>query len=183
MSSSSQSGSDPKAENRFRHPVNNTRHLKGLFFEQTNSDKSTVQYTLKDTDHKGFPSLYRLYMELDDPTEWEVAQKLVDGWEHWEMLCACNWFKPYVERWRREVELRMKSKALARIKSEAKTNSKESFMANRYLIEKGWEPKEGQSKGRGRPSKEEIKRAANEIASTNDRLSQDFERLQIRPLN
>ena len=104
-------------------------------------------------------------MELDDPTEWEVGQQLVDGWEHWEMLCACSWFKPYVERWRRELELRMKSKALARVKAEARTNSKESFMANRYLIEKGWEPKDGQKAGRGRPSKEEIKKAANEIAS------------------
>ena len=192
MSSSSQEA-QPKAlgpepytgpkPNRFRNPVNNTRLLKQLFFEQTLGDKSTVQYTLKDSDHRGYPSLYRLYMELDDPTEWEVGQQLVDGWEHWEMLCACSWFKPYVERWRRELELRMKSKALARVKAEARTNSKESFMANRYLIEKGWEPKDGQKAGRGRPSKEEIKKAANEIASHQERISGDFDRILNRAVN
>lgn len=169
--------------NRFRNPVNNSRLLKQLFFEHTLADKSTVLYTLKDSDHRGYPSLYRLYMELDDPTEWEVGQQLVDGWEHWEMLCACAWFKPYVERWRRELELRMKSKALARVKAEARTNSKESFMANRYLIEKGWEPKDGQKAGRGRPSKEEIRKAANEIASSQERVSGDYERILNRVVN
>lgn len=150
--------------NKFR-ASNNTRLLKALFYEQTLSDKSSVVYTLKDVDHEGFPSLYRLYMEIDDPTEWEVSQRLVDGWEHWEMLCAATWFKPYIERWRKELELRMKSKALNRIRAEARTNSKESFNANKYVLEKGWEPKEGQKNGRGRPSKDEIKKAANEIAA------------------
>lgn len=181
--SSEQKGPEPKAANPFRHPVNNTRHLKALFYEQTLNDKSYVIYTLKDQDHKGYPSLYRLYMEIDDPTEWIVSQTLVDGWEHWEMLCNCTWFKPYVERWRKELELRMKSKALAKIKAEAKTNGKESFIANRYLIEKGWESKEDKKVGRGRPSKEEIRKAANEIASTQDRISGDFERILNRQMN
>lgn len=175
--------SEQKGPNPFRHPTTNARHLKALFYEMTLADKAHVIYTLKDVDHKGLPSLYRLYMEMDDPTEWEVSQKLVDGWEHWEMLCNCTWFKPYIERWRKELELRMKSKALARIKSEAKTNSKESFMANRYLIEKGWEPKDSQKAGRGRPSKDEIRKAANEIASTQDRITGDFERILNRPIN
>jgi hypothetical protein len=164
-----------EVNNRFRNPQTNQRYLRGLFFEQTDADKATVVYTLKDTPHEGYPSLYQLYMDLDDPTEWEVAQSLMDGWEHWEMLCKCTWFKPYIDRWRKELELRMKSKALARIKSEAKTGSKESFGANKYLLEKGWEPKEGSS--RGRPSKEEIKKAANEIARTSEQLTEDYKRL------
>jgi len=166
-----------KVNNPFRNPVSNQRYTKGLFFEQTLADKSTVVYTLKDVDHEGYPSLYRLYMELDDPTEWEVAQKLVDGWEHWEQLCSCTWFKPFIERWRKELELRMKSRALAKIKQEAKTGSKESFGANKYLLEKGWEPKEGSRNGRGRPSKDEIRKAAEAIAQTSSQLSEDYKRL------
>lgn len=164
--------------NKFR-ASNNARLLKGLFFETTLADKSSVVYTLKDVDHEGFPSLYRLYMEIDDPTEWEVAQQLLDGWEHWEMLCGCTWFKPYVERWRKEVELRFKSKALHKIRVESKTGSKESFSANKYLLEKGWEPKEASKNGRGRPSKDEIKKAATEIAEADKRLLGDFERLGL----
>lgn len=163
--------------NKFRNPASNQRLLRALFFEETGADKSTVLYTLKDIDHLGFPSFYRLYMELDDPTEWKVAQELTDGWEHWEMLCACTWFKPYVTRWRKELELRMKSQALHRIKTEAKTGSKESFGANKYLLEKGWEPKE--SRGRGRPSKDEVSRAAHELARADNQLSEDFKRLGL----
>jgi hypothetical protein len=162
----------------FRHPVTNQRLLRALFFEETLADKSTVLYTLKDVDHEGFPSFYRLYMELDDPTEWKVSQELVDGWEHWEMLCKATWFKPFVERWRKELQLRMMSSALVRIKSEAKTGSKESFGANKYLLEKGWEPKE--TRGRGRPSKDEISKAANDIARADSQLSEDFKRLGLQ---
>lgn len=164
--------------NRFRHPITNQRYLKGLFFEKVDSDKSTVLYTLKDVPHEGFPSFYQLYMAIDDPTEWEVSQQLTDGWEHWEMLCNCSWFKPFVERWRKELQLRMMSQALVRIKSEAKTGSKESFGANKYLLEKGWEPKE-RTTARGRPSKEEIKKAADDLVRSDNQLSKDYERLGL----
>lgn len=150
--------------------------LKGIFFETQMADKSSVVYTLKDRDHEGFPSLYRLYMEANDPTEYKFATTCLDGWEHWERLSACNWFKPYIEAWRRELEVRMKSQALQRIMSEAKTNSRESFNANKYLLEKGWEPKDGQSK-RGRPSKEEIKAEAINQANLHFRLDSDFDRI------
>lgn len=153
--------------------------LKGLFFETTLSDKSSVVYTLKDVDHEGFPSFYRLFMEIDDPTEWEVAQQLVDGWEHWEMLCDCTWFKPYVARWRKELEIRYKSKALNKIRTEAKLGTKESFGANKYLLEKGWEPKESSKNGRGRPTKDDIKKAATELAEADKQLLNDFERLGL----
>ncbi len=165
--------------NKYRSLINNNRYLKQLFFETTLADKSNVLYTLKDWDHevdgKVYPSFYRLYMEIDDPTEWRVSQELVDGWDHWEILCNCNWFKPHVDRWRREVELRFKSDALAKIRSEAKTASREALMANKYLLEKGWEPKT--PSGRGRPTKEDIDKAAKDIATNNTRLEQDFLRL------
>lgn len=163
--------------NKFR-SEQNARYLKALFFETTLSDKSTVVYTLKDQDHLGYPSLYRLYMEVNDPTEYRFATQYLDGWEHWEMLCRCSWFQPYVERWRREMEIRMKSSALAKIMAEAKSGGKEAFSANKYLIEKGWEPKEASR--RGRPTKDDIKQAASEIALTNSRLNDDFERISLK---
>jgi hypothetical protein len=161
----------------FRSP-SGSRYLKGLFYEETGADKSTVVYTLKDQDHMGFPSLYRLYMETDDPTEWKFANQHLDGWEHWEMLCRCSWFIPYVQRWRKELQLRIASHALARIMAESKTNSRDSFTANRYLLERGWMPKEA-NKG-GRPSKDSIRAAAHQIASEGLQVASDFDRL-MRP--
>ncbi len=163
--------------NRFRSPVNNNFLLRNLFFEMQGADKELVAYTLKDHDHEGYPSFYLLYMEIDDPTEWEVSQKLVDGWEHWELLTNCTWFKPYIERWRKELELRYKSKALQKIRSEAKTGTKDALAANKYLLEKGWEAKE--RSGRGRPSKDEVKRAADDIARASNQLTNDYQRLGL----
>jgi len=166
-----------KPFNKFR--IANNFLLKSLFYETTGADKSSVVYTLKDVDHEGFPSLYRLYMETMDPTEWNFANKYLESWTHWERLKECSWFKPIHERWIRELDLKIKSKALFRIMHEATTNSKESFQANKYLLEKGWEPKT--TSGRGRPSKEEVNRAAKGIAEEHRRLEQDL--LRISTIN
>ena len=68
----------------------------------------------------------------------------------------------------------MRSEALARIMREAKTTSRDAFTANRYLLEKGWEPKDTK---RGRPTKDDIKKAATEIAVSDKTVSDDFTRL------
>jgi hypothetical protein len=153
--------------------------LKGLFYEEVLADKSSVVYTLKDEDHEGFPSLYRLYMETGDPTEYRFVKSYMSSLEHWERLCACEWFQPYIERWRRELELKLKSQALAKIMATSKAGGRDAFTASRFLVEKGWEPKEGQTK-RGRPSKEEIAKATQEHLSTNQRLRDDAKRLGIQ---
>lgn len=168
--------------NKFRNDRNH-RYTKGLFFELTLPEtRSSAIYTLKDWDHEYdgvlYKSLYRLYMEVNDPTEWKFAMAHLDGWEHWEILCNSTWFKPYVARWRRELELRLKSEALARIMRESKTGSKESFQASKYLLEKGWEPKDTK---RGRPSKDDIAREARSVVEERERLEADFERLTINP--
>lgn len=165
---------------KFRNATNG-RYLKGLFYETTMADKSSVSYTLKDWDHTVdgivYPSLYRLYLEKEDLTEYDFANSYLDGWEHWEMLTNCTWFKPYVERWRKELSLKLKARALNRLKAEAASSSKNAFLANKYLIEKGYVESEGKSSGRGRPSKDEIQAAANEIAITDRRIQDDYDRL------
>jgi hypothetical protein len=167
----------PQERAKFRNSTNG-RYLKGLFFEQTLADKSSVVYTLKDWDHEGFPSLYRLYMEMEDLTEYEFANKYLDGWEHWEMLNACEWFKPYVERWRKELTLKVQARALKALRAEAQSSSKNSFVANKFLVDRGWVDKSEKSHGRGRPSKDEVKKAADAIALHDKRLEEDLQRLQ-----
>ena len=148
------------------------RYLKGLFFE-TSRDKDTIVYTLKDQDHEGYPSLYRLFLEMEDPTEWRFSQEYLDGWSHWIQLQECNWFKPYVERWRTELELKLKGRALLEIQTTASNeDSKNHYNANKFLLEGGWKDKP-ESRGRGRPKKE----AKEEVKATASRLKQDLERI------
>ena len=156
----------------------NARYLKGLFFETTTTP-DTVVYTLKDRDHNGFPSLYRLYMESADDTEYLFATAHLDGWEHWEMLCRCAWFEPFVARWRKELFLQKTAKILKNIEAEA-TNpqSKNHFVANKLLLDREWEGKVPKGK-RGRPSKEEVagelKREAEDARRQKDDLARILE--------
>lgn len=161
--------------NRFRNATGNF-YLNALFWEMSFPTKDTALYTLKNQDHQGLPSLYRLYMEVDDPTEWQFATQYLDGWEHWELLCECSWFKPYITRWRRELEIRTRARALAKVKDVADGKGQNAYHANKFLLEGGWKPTEGPKK-RGAPSKDEIKSAAAAIAASEDRISKDFERI------
>lgn len=152
------------------------RYLKGLFYEETGIDKNSVVYSLKDRDHQGYPSLYRLYMETADLTEYTFALSYLDGWEHWEMLCDCEWFKPYVARWRKELELRLRAEALASIISTARASSNpNAYHANKYILEGSWKLPE--QKKAGRPTKEAIQKEAHRIASTAKDTASDLERV------
>ena len=147
---------------------------KGLFLETNYMAQDQVVYTLKDQDDdsRGLPSLYRLYMLEEDLTEWEFATKHLGGWEHWELISKSAWFKPYVSRWRKELELKIKARALKELVTMALAGGKQGFAANRFLVEKGWvERPEGK---RGRPTKQEIQQELNQ-----KELSEDFERMQI----
>lgn len=139
-----------------------------------------VVYTLKDSDHTvgdvTYPSLYRLYLEAEDLTEYTFAVAHLDGWEHWQMLKSCSWFKPYAKRWKEELETKVMSRSLARLKAEAASSSKNAFYANKFLIERGWVPKADKS-AVGRPSKEAIKREAEAIFSASKEAESDFERI------
>ena len=166
--------SDPLS-NPFRNP-SGARYLKGLFYETLGSDKSTVVYTLKDHDHKGYVSLYRLYMEANDLTEYRFAMSHLDGWEHWEMLTECEWFKPVVARWRKELELRMRAEALASIIETSKASSNpNAYHANKYLLEGAW--KLPGDKKAGRPTKEAIAKEATRIAISAKDTASDLERV------
>ena len=159
----------------FRNSVGQ-RYLKGLFYEELGIDKSSALYTLKDQDHKGFVSLYRLYMECGDLTEYRFAMKYLDGWEHWEMLSSSEWFSQYISRWRRELELRIRSEALATIISVARaTEAPNSYYANKYLLEGSWKP--AGEKRAGRPTKVAIQQEAHRIASKAQQEASDLERV------
>ncbi len=149
------------------------RYTKAIFYELA-VDKSQVLYTLKDRDHKGFLSLYLLYMECGDLTEYTFANLYLEGWEHWKILCECSWFQPYVARWREELHLKHAALALIQVKRIAAGAETSSLTANKYLLEKGWkktlEPV-------GRPTKEAIKRKAKEMVLTQEEINEDHKRI------
>lgn len=169
-------------------------YRKSLFYEMRGPGEAT--YTLKDRDHqvevtlpsgevksKLYLSLYRLYMELGDLTEYQFANKYLDGWSQWCKLLEANWFKPFISRWRTELELKFKAEALQRVIEEARDGGKNTFSANKFLIEKGWIDKAAEETRRGRPSKADIARAAAEQAFSHHQVDEDYKRLELKEIN
>lgn len=162
----------------FRDPKTNVRYTRSLFLELSYTDRSACIYTLKNRDHESYISLYQRYMEMEDPLEHEFANRYFEDYEHWLLCANSTWLKPYVERWRKELALKMRARALNRIRSIAmdETN-KASFAANKLLLEGGWMDKE-EKKAVGRPSKDSIRQQADELFNTEKSYKEDLERLQ-----
>jgi hypothetical protein len=116
---------------------------------------------------------------LKDPSEYTFASKHFDGWDHWLMVRDATWFhKPYYLRWKNELEVRVRSQALIALIKESKVQSKNSFAINRLLLEKGWEPSERGKSVRGRPTKEDIQKAARDSLEARETVSEDLKIIQ-----
>jgi hypothetical protein len=119
-------------------------------------------------------------METNDPTEWKFAKWYLDGWDHWETLCRCTWFKEYVDRWRYELELKIRSHSLANIIRDSNSGtSKTSVQSNKLLVDGFWKPKS--TKTVGRPSNKAIEEKARELNNERQDINEDFKRLFDRP--
>ena len=91
-----------------------------LLFEETIKADRLENYeplfTLREQDTE-LPSAYRIYMSSVD--EYEAAMKLLGSTRHWRRLCGLKWFMNGIpekgfdglKSWRKDMELRDKSKA------------------------------------------------------------------------
>lgn len=120
-----------------------------LFLELGYGDAAV--YTLKEVDHihNGtlYPSLKRLYLLTNDPTEYKFATTYLLGWKHWMRLCENKALKNHIEDWRFELEIKIRSEGIKEVMASA---SGGSWQAAKWLADKGWDVR-----GAGRPSNEE----------------------------
>lgn len=112
-------------------------------------------------------------MLKEDPTEFLFANEYLDGWQHWKTLCEAPFFKPYIAKWREELELQIRAKALAQVIETSRSGSKDAYTATKFLVEGGYTPKAT----KGRPSKAEVSARAKEIAEDQLRVNEDFDRV------
>lgn len=111
-------------------------------------------FTLKDQDFdyngKQLPSLKRLYLEFEDPTEYEFANTYLLGWRHWKRMNENKILKKHFEEWREELEYRMRSKG---VRSLLKSATNGNFQAAKFFVDRGWDKRQA-----GRPSKAELEK-------------------------
>jgi hypothetical protein len=125
-------------------------------------------YTLKEEDFeyegKVYPSLKRLYLECEDPTEYNFAKTYLLSWSHWKRLLENKALKKYFDEWRDELEYKLRSQAIRDIIGMS-ANESGGFQAAKWLADRGWD-----KRAAGRPSKKE-KEAEDNI---NNRLAEEF---------
>lgn len=140
----------------------------GLFLE-INYNTDFAVYTLKEDDFeyqgKLYPSLKKLYLKEEDPTEYVFATKHLLSWKHWKRLCENVVLRRHIDEWREELELKLRSQAIRDMQSLCSSENG-NFSAAKFLADRGWE-----KRAAGRPSKaEKEKRLA-----MDDRLKSEFE--------
>lgn len=142
-----------------------------LFYEMSDADKSRVLYTLKPEDHKGFPSIRRLYIEMGDETEYRFASEYFGGWPHWQKLLNSPWFSDFIQDLRAELAQKQLSDRLEVLK---KKSAAGDVNATRFLLNEEYKKKKSQV---GRPTKEAIKREADLLFMSSEEISDDLARI------
>lgn len=155
----------------------NRLYTKALFVElaEDNKDRSIYTISRTDRDREGihYDSLYRLFMELSDPTEYVFANKYFENWNHWQMIANVSWFKDEVSDWRKELEVKLRAEALLAVIEKSKSHDRDALTAAKYILDGNWK----HQNTKGRPSKDQIREAARDIAEDQNRLDEDYERI------
>lgn len=155
--------------------TNGNPMTQSLFLEQ-NYDTKYAVYTLKDDDHmyKGtlYPSLKKIYLEEEDPTEYLFAIKNLLGWTHWQRICNNKVLSVYVNQWRDELEIKLRAIGVRSLRDMASSEGG-NFQAAKFLADRGWD------KNRvGRPSKLELEKRAAIGKRVDDEFKADIKRLE-----
>lgn len=144
-----------------------------LFLEPLYDETNDTVFTLKDYDHthKGrfHYSLKKIYLEIADPTEYRFAIEVFNSWEHWQRISKNGTISPFVDKWRDELEVKLRSLSINNIIETAKVIDSKALPAMKWLAEGGWRISK-----RGRISKEdkevEVKKEAGILRSINEDL-------------
>ena len=118
------------------------RVILGLFKEFARPDvKFKPVYTIQEW--------HDVFMDCRDPSEYSAAMMLLGDWEHWLEVRNHPMIKQHVDKWHKELEIKLRSEAIAQMRSHAKQQG--GTAAAKWLAEKGYEQ---DKKTVGRPRKE-----------------------------
>lgn len=155
---------------------------KTWFYETTLPDtrNDLTMYSLKKRDHivdgRTYKSLHKIYIGMEDPTEYEFAMSVFGDFSVWENLCNLSWFKAHHNQMQKELVLKLKARTVKGMINDLNQGTA-SYNAQKYLADAGY--LEGNSKKRGRPSKDELDGALKEAARNEADTKDDATRIGL----
>jgi hypothetical protein len=150
-------------------------------FEETCEDpkKYPPIFSLADEDTSSCVSLKRLYLSIEDVTEYDFAKACLGGWDHWVRITESYRLKNHVEEWRSLLKMQLRAKYIRLVKEEAEHgDGPNALAARKYLLENttGME----KATKRGRPSKVEKDNFLREDAKDSEDIRADAARLGLK---
>lgn len=152
-------------------------------FEETCDDPAKYPpiYSLKDEDTSSCVSLKRLYLLMEDVTEYNFARMCLGSWEHWENITQSWALKPHIEHWRELLDIQLKAKYLQLIKNTAEeSEGPNALNATKYLLEATTSHGGSKASKRGRPSKAEKEGHLKKEMRDSQTIKNDAERLGLK---
>lgn len=179
---------------KFRTGISNRLITEDLFWEWTTDRNDPIcmftlmPYERTKEDGTKVPSLHKLYMEMMDSSEYAFANKYFESWSHWKKIATNNKIAPFVEKWREELEFKIRKEAFDRIKEAAENGSLE---ANKFIVNANFIdgiPEKVLKNGKltnarpvGRPSNKNNEASPEELQDKleKEKVSQDLKRLNM----
>jgi len=176
---------------KLRAPHTNVMKTVALFYENLygkfpkHEDRvNEAVFTIAEHDKHGLPSFHRLYLEINDPTEYMVGQKLFGSIEHWEKIKKNKTIRPVLKKAREALTARIKAEAMSQIDSIARCSEKDAtrlqalkFMHSVAADSVGKNPTTNKGTKRGRPSKEEVEGNLKNLTEDERRMEEEFNRV------
>ncbi len=80
-----------------------------------------------DIDH-----FHRIFLQLDDPTEYMAAMDLIGSWKEWLRIKKESvWFRTQVREWLEELEIKQRAEAIAKVRVLADSDTASAVQANK----------------------------------------------------
>lgn len=134
-------------------------------------------YTLKPRDHvykgKKLPSIKRLYLEMEDPTEYNFVYQYFLDRDHWQQIKRNKLIADHMVGWAEELEVRARARGVSAMFDLALDGEKPNYQASLFLAKGGWLDRPA-----GRPSKEAVQRETKIQAKIKEEFGNDLMRLK-----
>jgi hypothetical protein len=129
-------------------------------------------------DKPGMINFGKVYVEEGDPSGYKVAQRILDGdYTLWTVLMGCRWFIAAKEVWDRELDAKLYSEGMDEIRTLAKEGMPaQRLAAAKFLANK--EYRKDKSTQKGRPKREDIDKAARDLADSEKDFEEDLKRIR-----